>query len=229
MLQNKELLLKTRLDIELMRRQQLIQATLGVIEREGFQGATVERISKASGMSVGLVSHYFGGKQGLLEATMRHLLDALRKDLLQRVSRQNSSPRDRLIAIIEANFSGVQTDAGAAKTWLAFWAQAMHNPAMARLQRVNERRLYSNLMTSLAKLVPRNKADRVAQTIAALIDGFWLRAALSEGRIDSDTAVVMCVSFLDQMLEQASATTRDQTPYQASQAPVSEARQSRSR
>ena len=189
-----------RVGIEPIRRQQLIDATLEVIQKEGFQGATVGKISQASGMSVGIVSHYFGGKKGLLEATMRYLLASLQLDLLHRVNRRATDPRERLLAIIDVNFSGTQTDLKSAKTWLAFWAQAMHSPALARLQRINERRLLSNLMYSLRQLLPEDRVKETAQTIAALIDGFWLRAALSEGRIERQQAVAMCRHFLDQTI-----------------------------
>lgn len=186
--------------IESIRRQQLIDATLVVIEKEGFQGATIGKISKASGMSVGIVSHYFGGKQGLLEATMRYLLASLQADLLHMLAVRASDPYTRLNAIVDANFAGAQVDLKAAKAWLAFWAQAMHSPELARLQRINERRLLSNLMFSLRQLLPADRVKGTAQTIAALIDGFWLRAALSEGRLEPGQAVALCRDYLEQTL-----------------------------
>lgn len=189
-----------RVDVESIRRQQLIEATLQVIEQNGFQGATVGKIARASDLSVGIVSHYFGGKQGLLEATMRYLLSMLQRDVLRMMAERPNDPRERLMAIIDANFTGVQTDPQSAKTWLAFWTQAMHSPDLMRLQRVNERRLLSNLMVYLRALMPAAKARSTAQTIAALIDGFWLRAALSEGRIEPDQAVELCRTYIDQAI-----------------------------
>lgn len=190
-----------RLDVESIRRQQLIDATLKVIEVNGFQGATIGKIAQASGMSVGIVSHYFGGKQGLLEAAMRHLLATLSGDVLRSMEQRPDTPRDRLMAIVDANFSSVQTDPQSAKTWLAFWTQAMHSPELMRLQRVNERRLLSNLQYYLKALLPVDRVKGIAQTIAALIDGFWLRAAMSEGRIEPDEAIAMCKTYIDQAIQ----------------------------
>ncbi|ROT99774.1 transcriptional regulator BetI [Marinobacter sp. R17] len=190
-----------RLDVESIRRQQLIDATLKVIEEHGFQGATIGKIAKASGMSVGIVSHYFGGKQGLLEAAMRHLLATLGGDVQRLMQERPDTPRERLMAIVDANFSSVQTDPQSAKTWLAFWTQAMHSPALMRLQRVNERRLLSNLQFYLRDLMPAERVLGTAQTIAALIDGFWLRAAMSEGRIEPDQAVALCKTYIDQAID----------------------------
>lgn len=189
-----------RLGVESIRRQQLIDATLEVIEAHGFQGATIGKIAGASELSVGIVSHYFGGKQGLLEATMRYLLSSLQKDVTTLMAGRPNAPRERLMAIVDANFSGAQTNAQSAKTWLAFWTQAMHSPDLMRLQRVNERRLLSNLVFYLRQLMPAEQSRATAQTIAALIDGFWLRAAMSEGRIEPDQAVALCKTYIDQAI-----------------------------
>lgn len=187
-------------DVGPLRRRQLINATLAVIAEHGFQGTTVGRISKASGLSVGIVSHYFDGKQGLLVATMRHLLSELKGDLKSSLLSNPVTPKERLMAIVDANFSSVQTETKAAKTWLVFWSQAAHTPELARLQRVNERRLYSNLAHYLRPLVPASWVRGAAQTLASLIDGFWLRAALSEGRIETDQAVFLCKSYIEQVV-----------------------------
>ena len=190
-----------RIGVETIRRQQLIDATLQVIEEHGFQGATIGKIAAVSGLSVGIVSHYFGGKQGLLEATMRHLLSSLQQDVSSLMANRPNTPRERLMAIVDANFSGVQTHAQSSKTWLAFWTQAMHSPDLMRLQRVNERRLLSNLMFYLRELMPEPQVRSTAQTIAALIDGFWLRAAMSEGRIEPSQAVTLCKTYIDQAIQ----------------------------
>lgn len=190
-----------RIGVETIRRQQLIDATLQVIEEHGFQGATVGKIAAIADLSVGIVSHYFGGKQGLLEATMRRLLSSLQQDVSKLMADRPNTPRERLMAIVDANFSGVQTHAQSSKTWLAFWTQAMHSPDLMRLQRVNERRLLSNLMFYLRQLMPKPQVRSTAQTIAALIDGFWLRAAMSEGRIEPSQAVTLCKTYIDQAIQ----------------------------
>lgn len=84
--------------------------------------------------------------------------------------------------------------------WLVFWSQAAYTPQLARLQRVNERRLYSNLAFYLRPLVPATWVRGAAQTLASLIDGFWLRASLSEGRIETEQAVFLCKSYIEQVV-----------------------------
>ena len=76
----------------------------------------------------------------------------------------------------------------------------MHSADVMRLQRVNERGLLSNLMFYLRRCRRADQVRTTAQTIAALSDGFWLRAAMSEGRIEPDQAIALCKTYVDQAI-----------------------------
>lgn len=161
------------------RKQQLIQATLESIAELGLQNTTIVTISRRAGMSSGIISHYFGGKQGLIEAALRYLLEQLGQDFRARIQRSDGSPEQRLASIIEANFTDFQRSDLAARTWLSFWARSMHEPGLKRLQQINNARLYSNLRYAFALRLPKQAATEAARQTAAMIDGFWLRSALS--------------------------------------------------
>ena len=192
-----------KVGIEPVRKKQLIEATLHSIGELGLQGTTINTISRFAGMSSGIISHYFGGKQGLIEATVRYLLVQLKTTLLHHVSRSEVSPRQRLMMIVEANFTNIQQSDAVTRTWLSFWAQAMHDPELAKLQRVNNRRLLSNLCYSYKHLMPASKAVDAAKMTASMIDGFWLRSALSDcSEIDFNEAEVLCKHFIDTLILQ---------------------------
>jgi TetR/AcrR family transcriptional repressor of bet genes len=185
-----------------IRRPQLIRATMDVINQVGFLNASVAKIGQQAGISPSIINHYFGGKSGLVEATMRSIL----KDLSTGInSRLANVPKDNIVGRIEAivgeNFSSHQQDEAVVKTWLAFWAQAMHDPALNRLQRVNEQRLLSYLRLELKRTMSHAQAHMVATTIAALIDGIWLRSALNSQGIDSDLARQVVLDYLSLYLK----------------------------
>lgn len=180
-----------KVGMEPVRRKQLIEATIKVVAEVGLQSATISLISKEAGLSSGIISHYFGGKQGLIEATVRYLLDALRLTEIPR------SPEERLMHIVDVNFSDVQRGSSATKTWLSFWGQSMHDPELSRLQEVNKRRLSSNLRFSFKQLMSADEAREAAEMTAALIDGFWLRCALSRVDVQRfETAKLRCKRFI---------------------------------
>ena len=190
-----------------LRKQQLINATLESVAQYGLQNTTIITISRIAGLSSGIISHYFGGKQELVEATVKHLLEQLKLALLERIDQKQLSPANRLEMIIEANFTQLQRSAPATKTWLSFWAQSMHQPGLARLQHINSKRLHSNLLFSFRQLLPDDLAITAAKQTAAMIDGFWLRSALSprpEGEFKQ--AEQLCKKFIDDLLKQYGET-----------------------
>src|ERR1700694_4007127 len=148
-----------KVGMEPIRRQQLIDATMVSIGRYGLAATTVQRISRVAGVSSGIIHHYFGGKDELLEATMRRLLQRLRADVAIALGAA-LTPEDRIIAIVDSNFAASQFHRGVIAAWLAFWAQAPHVPALGRLQRINARRLRSNLLYSLRRLLARAQGAR---------------------------------------------------------------------
>ncbi len=191
-----------KLGMEPIRKAQLITAVFECIHEHGFAGTTIARVSERAGVSAGIASHYFGGKEGLLEATMRQLI----KQLSTREAPEGIDPADaksRILHIIDSNFSRQQVNPKAVVVWLAFWGHAIHVPSLTRLQRVNKLRLQSNLAWWLRKLMPAERARFAAEGLAALIDGLWLRGALQAEGIDTARARRLCADYLDLQLRRA--------------------------
>jgi len=199
-----------RVGTEKLRKRELIEATIKSIESHGFQGTTIMTISREASMSAGIISHYFGSKQGLILATIRHLLEELKQGLLQQISasEQTLTPELRLHMIVDTNLSCFQQSSSVTRTWLCFWAQALHDPDLARLQRVNSKRLQRNLLYSYRQVITdRDQAIMAANMTAAMIDGFWLRSSLSQGSSgDSDNefkqAEKLCKQFISAQCRQ---------------------------
>lgn len=184
-----------------IRRKQLIHATLEAVDQVGMSDASISMIARLAGVSNGIIAHYFQDKNGLLEATMRHLMKALNQAVRKRrETLGDSSPRAHLQAIIDGNFDDSQVNGPAMKTWLAFWAFSMHQPTLHRLQRVNDHRLYSNLCCEFKRVLPQEQARSAARGMAALIDGLWLRGALAGDDFDIDQALSLAYEYLDQQL-----------------------------
>ena len=184
-----------------IRKPQLINATMEAINSVGLHKASVAMISSYAGVSPAIINHYFGGKNGLLEATMRSVLAQLSEAVQVRL--KEIAPDDtvgRIRAIVGGNFDPQQMDSKVVKTWLAFWSLAMHDESLYRLQRVNEKRLLSHLLLELKRELPADRALFVAQGIAALIDGIWLRGALTPTGINSGLAQGLIMDYLEKQL-----------------------------
>ncbi|OPX57009.1 transcriptional regulator, TetR family [Oceanospirillum multiglobuliferum] len=184
-----------------IRKPQLIDATMKAINDVGLHKASVAMIGAYAGVSPAIINHYFGGKDGLLEATMRSVLQDLAKAIQSRLAETDrSSVVKRIVAVVDGNFDPKQLDSKVVKTWLTFWSYAMHKPQLHRLQRVNEKRLLSYLRYELKQVMPHDEAVFVAQGVAALIDGIWLRGALSPHGIDQALAQALILDYLRQRI-----------------------------
>ncbi|SUX60763.1 transcriptional regulator BetI [Citrobacter amalonaticus] len=86
------------------------------------------------------------------------------------------------------------------KAWLAFWASSMHQPMLYRLQQVASKRLLSNIVYEFMRELPREQAQQAGYGLAALIDGLWLRAALSGKPFNLSLAQALTTHFISQHL-----------------------------
>jgi len=187
-----------------IRKPQLINATMQAVNDVGLHKASVSMISGYAGVSPAIINHYFGGKDGLLEATMRSVLKELSMAIRQQL---NGVDKDdvpgRIIAIVKGNFAQEQLDTKVVKTWLTFWSHSMHKPQLHRLQRVNEQRLLSYLRRELKRVTDHDRAVFIAQGVAALIDGIWLRGALSPEGINKALAEKLIIDYLQLQLPES--------------------------
>ncbi len=189
--------------IEETRRSQLVEVTIDSLAELGYVGTTLAQIAARAGVSPGLVAHYFGDKDGLLDAAFRSLARRVGNQVRTRL-RQVSTPRARIQAVIDANLAPEEFEQRTGTAWLAFWGQVLQVQSLKRVQSVYQQRTLSNLRNSLKKLVPPDEAQRLAAMIAAMIDGVWLRAALSGWReADSESARALLTAFVDDRLKQA--------------------------
>jgi betaine-aldehyde dehydrogenase len=195
--------------IEDTRRRQLVEVTIDSLAELGYVGTTLAQIAARANVSPGLVAHYFGDKDGLLDAAFRSLARRVGNQVRTRL-RQVSTPRGRIQAVIDANLAPEEFEQRTGSAWLAFWGQVLHVKSLKRVQSVYQQRTLSNLRSSLKKLVPPDEAQRLAAMIAAMIDGVWLRAALSGWReADSEGARALLAAFVDGRLTHAASASSE--------------------
>ncbi|AUX72644.1 transcriptional regulator BetI [Erwinia pyrifoliae] len=168
-----------KIGMKAIRQAQLINATLTVIDRVGLANASLALIAKEAGVSTGIVSHYFGDKNSLLEACMLQILSDLYVALRHQRLKAGNDAEAQVKAIIDGNFDISQITPPVLKTWLVFWAESLYQPNLNRLQRINDRRLYSNLTAQFRRVMPGHQARAAASSLAAIIDGLWLRLTLA--------------------------------------------------
>lgn len=166
----------TRTRIEDIRRKELITAAHRVFLQHGLGGMTTKRICEAAGMSPGILSYYFNGKEDVLYAMVRWNNRVLMDEVVAGMNRAQTGWQ-RLQAIVAGNFPASHFDPTVANAWLSVCAASANNPRYARLQHIFYQRLGSNLSSVFAAHLPPPDLRDLTLTTSALIDGLWLRRA----------------------------------------------------
>ena len=183
-----------KLGMEPIRRAALVKATIAEVGDVGSLQVTVGQIAKRAGMSSALAHHYFGGKDQIFLAAMRHILSEFKAEVLAELARlePHAAPERRAEAIIRACFAQSCFSPRAISAWMTFYVMAQTNPEALRLWRLYQCRLRSNLCHALRPVVAEPKA--AASVLSALIDGLYLRAALNDpeaGEVATQRALVV--------------------------------------
>ncbi|MCP4318785.1 MAG: transcriptional regulator BetI [Hyphomicrobiales bacterium] len=165
-----------KVGMEPIRRRSLVEAAISAIHARGSLDITIRDIALRAGVSQGLAHHYFGSKDALIVSAMRHLLTEYGKQVRMEIKKVGT-PRDRISAIIRASLGRDQFKPETVSVWLVFYVHAQVSDEAHALLWVYSRRLSSNLVHNLRPLVGE-EAHTVAEGIASLIDGLYIRKAL---------------------------------------------------
>ncbi|MGL6210981.1 MAG: choline-binding transcriptional repressor BetI [Paracoccaceae bacterium] len=183
-----------KLGMEPIRKAALVKATITEIGRAGSLDVTVAQIAKRAGMSTALAHHYFGSKEEMFLAAMRHILTLYGAEVRGALTLADG-PEGRVRAVLAASFSPANFRREAIGAWLNFWVLSQTVPQAKRLLAVYQRRLRSNLLAGLRPLFGA-RADEVADGLGALIDGLYLREVLKSGAPDGAAAVTTAMDYL---------------------------------
>ncbi|RYG89826.1 transcriptional regulator BetI [Loktanella sp. IMCC34160] len=181
--------------MEPIRRAALVKATIAEIGAAGSLDVTVSQIAKRAGMSSALAHHYFGGKDQIFLAAMRHTLSLYGAEVRGALAMARGH-RGRLEAIVRAGFTSSNFRREVVAAWLNFYVLAQSNDEARRLLAVYQGRLHSNLTHDLRPLVG-DRADAVADRVAGLIDGLYLREVLGQAQPTGADAVAHVLTALD--------------------------------
>jgi TetR/AcrR family transcriptional repressor of bet genes len=187
-----------KLGMEPIRRAALVKATIDEIGAVGNLDVTVSNIAKRAGMSSALAHHYFGGKDNIFLAAMRHTLAIYAAEV--RVALQGADGhKSRLDAIICAGFTSTNFQPKVIAAWLNFYVLAQTSEDAHHLLRIYQRRLHSNLMHDLRPLIG-GRAQGAALRIAGLIDGLYLRQGLARNGAGQSDAPDQVLALLQSEL-----------------------------
>lgn len=191
----------SRLEPEL-RKAHLIQATLNCLKRHGFQGASIRKICAEAGVSVGLISHHYSGKDELVAEAYLTVTGRVMSLLREAIAAAAPSPRARLSAFFRASFSAELLDPQLLEAWLAFWGAVKTAEAIKRAHDHSYAEYRAILLRVLQQLADEQgwqgfDAGLAAISLSALLDGLWLESGLNPSTFSPEQGVQICEAWVD--------------------------------
>jgi TetR/AcrR family transcriptional repressor of bet genes len=179
------------------RRAQIVDGLIDVMARSGYDGASIQEIARAAGLTPGLLHYHFGSKREILVAAVEQLIDGVRARYEARLAGGAPDARARLDAFIDAHLArGRDADARAVAAWSVVGAEAIRQPDVRAIYR---RALGSSLreLTRLVTAVRRAEPGRSRSTLSAreaaaalmtAIEGAFRIAAAAPGALPAGYA-----------------------------------------
>lgn len=177
---------KPRTASKQVRRQQLIDATIESIAKNGISGTTMTIVTRAAGLSMGLANFHFSTKQKMFEATLKHLAEEHHEFWKKSYAKANLAPEHKLRAIVAAHFHPSICNRKKIAVWYGFFGEAGARASYRKLANEidAERR---DVTTELCRqIIAEGGYDKVDATdiafmLEGLYDGFWLNILMYPG------------------------------------------------
>jgi AcrR family transcriptional regulator len=93
--------------IETARRSQIVAAAIDTIAEVGYANASLGRIAEKVGISRGLISYHFAGKDELMREVVREVIEQARAFMTRRILAHSTGP-EMLRAYIESNLEFIR-------------------------------------------------------------------------------------------------------------------------
>jgi TetR/AcrR family transcriptional repressor of bet genes len=172
-----------------VRRQQLIEATLEVLARKGYASLTIADVAKAAGLSVGIISFHFEGKDKLLASALRYLADEYYQNWKTCLEKAGSSKVAQLEAMMLSDFDPQLYTQQKIAAWIGFWGETQGRPVYEEICSPfdNERsQVMMELCNSLVKEGEYDLDPKLTMfALEGICEGLWLGTVSTAARIDT--------------------------------------------
>ena len=147
-------------------RQRLLNETITVIEAEGVPGVKVLPIATAAGVTVPSVYHFFGSKEGMIEAAQAERYGRVLRDVGAQFG-----------TIMDASTTIQEFDAAWRSVVLGFCDARGANRRLARINALGSGYAHPELLAAINEIQVK-ATDEFATVIALAQERGWVRAAI---------------------------------------------------
>ncbi|MDB5659345.1 MAG: transcriptional regulator, TetR family [Cypionkella sp.] len=184
------------------RKMQLMVATLNSISKHGYLNSTINTISAESGLSRGLISHYFENKDDLLTYAHKYYLQNI-----------DDFHRHVIVSIKTGHFTKLfysacvpfLRDMGYQRIVIHYMSAAWIMPDVLKMHRDLWQRYRANVERRVASIARDRQMEidvkMTATTLIQLVDGLWLGLTMEEVYTREDCCKIIRKWMCDQFGE----------------------------
>jgi AcrR family transcriptional regulator len=196
-----------KLGITPLRREQIVQATMRCLARDGASGLRMKRLAREAGVSQGILHYYFQNKRAILITVLETVIADLNRRL-ERLLEASQDVEARLRATVRGYLELVDENRLFWIVFVEFWGEMMHDPELMRFNAA----LYRQFRRTLGALVlkgvrtgrfRRVDPDEAGAIILALIDGVALQRTFDARAFTRDRARQFCEDAVMRYLRKA--------------------------
>ncbi len=182
-----------------VRRELLLEAAKACLREKGLRGFTIQNVANEAQVSIGLVGHYFGGIDGLLQAVFQSIMFKM-----PAVAEDEPASLDaavaQLLRTVESNFARDYYSRENLLIWLPLYQEMMLDRKLGRklvAQDQQDIKALSRQIEAVARF-RRLKLDapQLASDVMAFLDGLWLQWCFS-GKADYAHNKATAVAYLE--------------------------------
>lgn len=183
------------------RQQQLIQATIRSVARNGLSDTTMATVSSEAGLSQGIINLHFQSKDRLLIETLRYIADGYRVAWEKAVEGAGPSPAEQLAALVAVDFKQPVCDRNKLAVWFAFWGESKARPTYRKICAQRDMAYRNELVQLCEQLIEEGgyeglNADSVAAGLSAMTSGLWLDLLTNPRSMSREQARQICMAYL---------------------------------
>jgi AcrR family transcriptional regulator len=165
----------------------LLNAAAELVVEEGVHSLTLARVGQQAAYSRGLITHYFGSKQALLERLARATQSGF-------VSGLDGMPPglDRLLRLIDGYIGALSPMRMMNRAFLLLWAEAATAPDLARIFQERDEAFRADLSEDIeagiadGTIRPDVAANEVAVAVLGQLRGIALQRLVDSPAVDTE-------------------------------------------
>lgn len=185
-----------------------------VFASKGFDGATMQDLARAAGISAGNFYRYFPSKAAIVEAMIEREVDCVRESFASIAAAPD--PKSALHAMVRQRIRATNDMEGA--LWAEVEASASRKPEFARAMDRMEEQVAHGLVTVFARIagVSEEEAARRyaphAKVMILLVHGVSLQCGARPDRRSDPEVEALVVRLIERALDEIVVDARDATP-----------------